>query len=44
MNQLVGCVPNTRHCGGGGGCDGATAELAFQYAAERLRAHRLNHI
>ncbi|CAJ1461924.1 unnamed protein product [Effrenium voratum] len=34
VNQLVGCVPNTRHCGGGGGCDGATAELAFQYAAE----------
>eukprot|EP00413_Alexandrium_margalefii_P035556 CAMPEP_0204591682 /NCGR_PEP_ID=MMETSP0661-20131031/50498_1 /ASSEMBLY_ACC=CAM_ASM_000606 /TAXON_ID=109239 /ORGANISM="Alexandrium margalefi, Strain AMGDE01CS-322" /LENGTH=389 /DNA_ID=CAMNT_0051601827 /DNA_START=75 /DNA_END=1244 /DNA_ORIENTATION=- len=31
--QLVDCVPNPRHCGGTGGCAGATAELAFQYVA-----------
>lgn len=24
------CVPNPRHCGGRGGCEGASAELAFQ--------------
>jgi len=28
--QLVDCVVNTRHCGGKGGCDGATAELAYE--------------
>lgn len=30
--QLVDCVANPNHCGGKGGCDGATAELAFEYA------------
>lgn len=30
--QLVDCVQNPRHCGGSGGCDGATAELAYDYA------------
>ena len=25
---LVDCVPNPQHCGGAGGCDGATGELA----------------
>jgi len=30
--QLVDCVPNPQHCGGTGGCNGATAELAFEYA------------
>jgi len=29
--QLVDCVPNPRKCGGPGGCDGATAEVAFDY-------------
>lgn len=29
--QLVDCVPNPNHCGGKGGCEGATAELAFEY-------------
>lgn len=29
--QLVDCVPNPNHCGGTGGCQGATAELAFEY-------------
>jgi cathepsin L len=28
---LVDCVPNPKHCGGTGGCDGATGELAMQY-------------
>jgi len=29
--QIVECTPNPRHCGGDGGCDGATAELAMDY-------------
>eukprot|EP00933_Yihiella_yeosuensis_P033041 TRINITY_DN2674_c0_g1_i3.p1 TRINITY_DN2674_c0_g1~~TRINITY_DN2674_c0_g1_i3.p1 ORF type:complete len:382 (+),score=102.45 TRINITY_DN2674_c0_g1_i3:112-1257(+) len=38
--QLVDCTPNPRHCGGTGGCDGATAELALQYASEHgLQTH-----
>lgn len=31
--QLVDCVQNPMHCGGKGGCDGATAELAFDFTA-----------
>lgn len=31
VQQIVDCVPNPRHCGGSGGCKGATGELAFQY-------------
>lgn len=27
------CTPNPDHCGGDGGCAGATAELAFDYVA-----------
>jgi len=34
FEQLVGCVPNPRECGGKGGCQGATAELAFKYVKE----------
>eukprot|EP00933_Yihiella_yeosuensis_P032847 TRINITY_DN264_c1_g1_i1.p1 TRINITY_DN264_c1_g1~~TRINITY_DN264_c1_g1_i1.p1 ORF type:complete len:474 (-),score=110.97 TRINITY_DN264_c1_g1_i1:163-1380(-) len=30
--QLRDCAPNPRHCGGTGGCEGATAELAFDFA------------
>lgn len=30
--HVVDCVPNPDSCGGSGGCDGATVELAFQYA------------
>jgi cathepsin L len=30
--ELVNCVPNHHHCGGSGGCDGATVELALNYA------------
>jgi len=32
---VVSCTPNPRHCGGKGGCDGATAELAFDMVRER---------
>mmetsp|Transcript_28387 Transcript_28387/g.51245 ORF Transcript_28387/g.51245 Transcript_28387/m.51245 type:complete len:365 (+) Transcript_28387:176-1270(+) len=31
FKQLVDCVANPRHCGGEGGCKGATAELAFKF-------------
>jgi len=31
---LVSCMPNELHCGGTGGCDGATANLAFDYIKE----------
>jgi cathepsin L len=31
--QFVDCTPNPNHCGGTGGCEGATAELAYQYLA-----------
>lgn len=31
---LVDCVPNPRHCGGTGGCDGATGELAFAFVRD----------
>ena len=27
------CAPNPNQCGGTGGCDGATAEVAFDYVA-----------
>jgi len=30
--ELVNCVQNSHHCGGSGGCDGATVELALDYA------------
>jgi cathepsin L len=29
--ELVSCVQNSKHCGGKGGCDGATVELAMDY-------------
>jgi len=29
--QLVSCAPNPNACGGTGGCDGSTAELAYDY-------------
>jgi cathepsin L len=31
---LVDCVPNPQHCGGTGGCDGATGELAYAFARD----------
>jgi len=29
--QIVMCTPNPRHCGGDGGCQGATSELAMDW-------------
>jgi len=29
--HMTSCTPNPEHCGGTGGCMGATAELAFEY-------------
>lgn len=31
VQALVDCVPNPKHCGGQGGCRGATPELAFDF-------------
>lgn len=31
--ELVSCVSNPSHCGGTGGCEGATAEIAYNYVA-----------
>jgi cathepsin L len=33
--ELISCVTNPNHCGGEGGCTGATAELAYEYIATR---------
>jgi len=30
--QIIACTPNPQHCGGAGGCDGATVTLAYEYA------------
>jgi cathepsin L len=30
--ELLQCSPNPRHCGGDGGCQGSTPELAFNWA------------
>lgn len=32
VQDFVDCVPNIHHCGGTGGCDGNTVELAMDYA------------
>lgn len=32
--ELVSCVTNPEHCGGAGGCEGATYELAFSHVAK----------
>jgi cathepsin L len=34
MQELVSCMPNEDSCGGTGGCQGATAELAYDYLAQ----------
>lgn len=31
---MLGCTPNPHECGGTGGCDGATPELAFDWARD----------
>mmetsp|Transcript_80865 Transcript_80865/g.187759 ORF Transcript_80865/g.187759 Transcript_80865/m.187759 type:complete len:417 (+) Transcript_80865:58-1308(+) len=33
--MVVSCTPNERHCGGRGGCTGATAELAYDMIRAR---------
>jgi cathepsin L len=33
--EIIDCSPNPRHCGGSGGCHGATAEIAFELARNR---------
>merc|ERR1719335_625637 len=40
---MLGCIPNPHECGGTGGCDGATPELAFDWARDngvRLLSHQ----
>lgn len=32
---MVSCTPNPHHCGGAGGCDGATVELAYDLVKKR---------
>jgi len=34
VGQIVACAPNPNECGGKGGCKGATAELAYEYALQ----------
>ena len=33
VQELVTCAPNPNHCGGTGGCDGNTAELAYDFVS-----------
>lgn len=33
--NMVSCTPNPQECGGTGGCDGATAELGYEYVKEK---------
>ena len=33
VQELVTCAPNTNHCGGTGGCNGNTAELAYDFVS-----------
>merc|ERR1712014_73907 len=32
VEELIACTPNPQHCGGSGGCGGATAEQAFNFS------------
>ena len=32
--QLTSCTPNPNSCGGTGGCNGGTQELAFDYVTK----------
>lgn len=36
--QIAMCSPNPNNCGGTGGCEGATAEVAFDYIASSVGA------
>jgi len=33
--NVVSCAKNPHHCGGTGGCGGATAEIGFEYVADK---------
>lgn len=33
--ELVSCAPNLQQCGGTGGCDGSTSEIAFDFVRKR---------
>ena len=33
--QLIDCMPNPKHCGGRGGCEGATQSLGFEYVRQQ---------
>jgi cathepsin L len=33
--NMVSCTPNPNHCGGTGGCGGATCELGYEYVANK---------
>mmetsp|Transcript_41892 Transcript_41892/g.135592 ORF Transcript_41892/g.135592 Transcript_41892/m.135592 type:complete len:443 (+) Transcript_41892:74-1402(+) len=33
--QITSCMPNPEECGGAGGCQGATAQLAFNYTIRK---------
>lgn len=41
--NLVSCVENPDHCGGSGGCGGATGELAFDYSTNKGIALEKNY-
>lgn len=41
--ELLDCVENPQHCGGDGGCAGATGELAFQYVAQHGLSARTSY-
>eukprot|EP00401_Gymnodinium_catenatum_P052863 CAMPEP_0117539966 /NCGR_PEP_ID=MMETSP0784-20121206/43256_1 /TAXON_ID=39447 /ORGANISM="" /LENGTH=385 /DNA_ID=CAMNT_0005336607 /DNA_START=38 /DNA_END=1195 /DNA_ORIENTATION=- len=32
VEEVISCTPNPEHCGGSGGCGGATAEQAFNFS------------
>jgi cathepsin L len=34
-HQIIACTPNPKNCGGEGGCEGATAELAYEYVLNK---------
>lgn len=34
QEQVTACAPNPNHCGGTGGCQGSTAELAYEYVIQ----------
>lgn len=41
--ELVACTPNEDHCGGTGGCEGATEPLAYDYVLHHGLGHDGNY-